>query len=121
MVDASCNGLWKGGWRGVLQQLLQRDASPPIQFFKYVVAGGTAVGVHTLVFFLAGWFLLPALDPHDIVVRVLGLSVSDIDPALRARNAMINTVPAFLISNMVAYLINVAWVFHPGRYKWYVA
>jgi putative flippase GtrA len=121
MADAVANGLWRDGWAGVLRQFLRREASPPIQFVKYVIAGGTAVGVHTLIFFLAGWFLLPALDQTDIVVRALGLTVADLDPAVRARNAMVNTVPAFLVSNMVAYLINIAWVFHPGRYRWYLA
>jgi putative flippase GtrA len=27
---------------------------------------------------------------------------------------------AFLISNMVVYLINIAWVFEPGRHPWFV-
>ena len=27
---------------------------------------------------------------------------------------------AFIISNLVAYLINVYWVFVPGRYHWFI-
>lgn len=121
MIKTFFEELFSEGWSGLFRQFLQRQANPPIQFIKYVISGGIAVAVHTLIFFLAGWFMLPALDNNDVVVKLLKLAVTDMAPAVRARNAMINTVPSFLISNMVAYLINVAWVFHPGRHRWYVA
>lgn len=120
MMAAFLKGLTEGGWSGFIRQFLRREASPPVQFVKYVISGGIAVASHTLVFFLAACFVLPALDQKDIIVRLLGLTVSDMAPALRARNAMINNVPAFLVSNTVAYLINIFWVFQPGRYPWYL-
>lgn len=113
-------GLTEGGWPGFIRQFLRREASPPVQFVKYVIAGGIAVASHTLIFFLAAWLVLPALNENDIVVRLLGLEVKEMALELRARNAMINNVPAFLVSNAVAYLINIFWVFQPGRYPWYI-
>jgi putative flippase GtrA len=31
---------------------------------------------------------------------------------------MLSNVVAFVISNLVAYIINIYWVFVPGRYHW---
>lgn len=33
---------------------------------------------------------------------------------------MLGNGVAFLVSNMVAYLINIYWVFVPGRYRWVI-
>jgi len=33
---------------------------------------------------------------------------------------MIGNAAAFMVSNLVAYLINIYWVFVPGRYHWIV-
>ncbi len=45
----------------ILQQFLQRDADPVVQFIKYAIAGGSATGVDVLVFYLVAWKLIPAL------------------------------------------------------------
>jgi len=42
------------------------------------------------------------------------------DTKLRARNSMIDNGIAFIFSNMVAYVINIYWVFEPGRHPWYI-
>lgn len=103
-----------------LQQFLQREASPLVQFIKYALGGGVATAVDMLVFFLVAWKLLPALRADDPVVTRLHLSVRPVEEADRSRRFIIITAMAFLFSNLTAYLINIAWVFEPGRYAWYV-
>jgi len=106
--------------KSILAQFTQRNASLPIQFIKYSICGGAAVTVHIIVFYLFSWLVIPALKENDIVVRVLHLSVGAISDATRARNAGINNWLAFIFSNFVAYLLNIAWVFEGGRHsRWY--
>jgi putative flippase GtrA len=103
----------------ILQQFCQRKASPLIQFVKYAISGGVAVAVHTICFYLLAWLILPALSPADPVIRFTGLTVQPLSDALRAWRAGVDNVSAFLVSNFVAYLLNIYWVFEPGRHrKW---
>jgi len=108
----------------LLEQLKSRDAGPLVQFIKYAVAGGVATGVCIGTFYLMSLFVLDALSPDDFVITVLNKFVAiDIPPiadGLRARNAAINNGVAFVISNFICYLINIAWVFKPGRHHWLV-
>ncbi len=108
----------------LLEQLKSRDAGPLVQFIKYAVAGGVATGVCIGTFYLMSLFVLNALSPDDFVITVLNkFVVIDIPPiadGLRARNAAINNGVAFVISNFICYLINIAWVFKPGRHHWLV-
>jgi len=107
MKGLSIAGIWK--------QFTQREASPLVQFIKYAICGGGAVTVHIIVFFLLSWLIIPALNDQDILVRLLHLPAGDISDAVRARNAMINNALAFLFSNLIAYLLNILWVFESGR------
>jgi len=100
----------------ILQQFFQRKSSPLIQFIKYSLAGGVAVLVHTIFFYLIAWLILPALNPEDPLVRLTGLVVQPLDDTLRAHRAVIANCLAFIFSNLVAYLINIYWVFEPGRH-----
>ena len=100
---------------GIWKQFTQRKASPLIQFIKYAICGGGAVTVHVIVFFLLAWLIIPALNAEDILVKLCHLSCAPISDAIRARNAMINNVLAFLLSNLVAYILNIIWVFESGR------
>ena len=61
-----------------------------------------------------------ALQADDWFVRLLNLPLQEVDDATRSRNSMKANVVAFLIANFVAYLINIYWVFVPGRYHWIV-
>ena len=90
--------------RTILAALHSRDVHPVIQFFKYGVCGVAALAVHTTVFFLLARYFLPALQSN----------VSD--DAVRANHALVNSGIAFLFSNTTAYLLNVLWVFTPGRH-----
>jgi putative flippase GtrA len=91
-----------------------------IQFIKYGLAGGLATVTHIVVFHLAAWKLFPALQPKDHLVRLFDLQLRPIDERHRARNSMICNVLAFLVSNMVAYVTNVMWVFEAGRHPFLV-
>ena len=103
----------------IVQQFFQHEASPFIQFVKYGIAGGLAVLTHMFVFYLFSWKIIPALESTDKIVALLGLSVpGNIDHATRALRAVLNAGIAFLFSNLVAYLVNKAWVFHSGRHHW---
>ena len=100
---------------GIWKQFTQREASPLIQFIKYSICGGGAVTVHVIVFFLLSWLIIPALNAEDVFVKLFHLSCAPISDTIRARNAMINNGLAFLLSNLVAYLLNILWVFESGR------
>ncbi len=96
-------------------QMTTREASPAVQFIKYALCGTAATAANAVFFFLLSWLVIPALGPDDLAVRVLGLAPAAIPDALRAQHAMVNNVLAFLPSNLVAYLLNILWVFRAGR------
>jgi putative flippase GtrA len=73
-----------------------------------------------LVFHLIAWKMFFALQPNDWFVRLLKLPIQELDDTTRSRNSMRANGIAFVISNLVAYLINIYWVFLPGRYNWIV-
>jgi putative flippase GtrA len=91
-----------------------------VQFIKYGISGCLAVSTHILVFHLVAWKMFFALQPDDWFAKLLKLPIQELDDATRSRNSMWANGIAFLISNLVAYLINIYWVFVPGRYYWIV-
>ncbi len=101
----------------ILQQFFQRKASTPVQFVKYAICGGIAVGVNTIAFYLLSWLVLPALGPEDPVVRLAGLTVQPMSDAERTLRAALDNGMAFMVSNLAAYLLNITWVFEPGRHR----
>lgn len=104
----------------ILQQFFQREAGPLVQFIKYAIGGGVATAVDMAAFFLLAWLVFPALRENDPVVRKLGLRVRHVDEDQRSRRFVICTALAFVLSNLTAYLINIFWVFEPGRHPWYI-
>jgi putative flippase GtrA len=99
----------------IIQLFFQRKSSTLIQFIKYGISGVGAVTTHVIVFFLLAWLIIPALNTEDVLVKLFHLSCGSISDAARAHNAMINNVLAFLVSNLVAYILNIIWVFESGR------
>lgn len=91
-----------------------------LQFIKYGVSGAVATAVHIAIFHLVAWKIFFALQPQDWFVKLLGLPIADLDDAKRSRNSMLSNGAAFLFSNLVAYLLNIYWVFVPGRHHWLV-
>jgi putative flippase GtrA len=91
-----------------------------IQFIKYAIGGCIATATNILVFHLVAWKLFFALQANDWFVKLLKLPVPKLDHATRSRNSMKANGCAFIVSNLVAYVINIYWVFVPGRYSWIV-
>jgi len=87
-----------------------------IQFIKYALAGGLATITHICVFHLVGWRILPSLQEKDHAVKLFNLTIEKVSDATRAKNSMLTNCVAFVISNMVAYITNVLWVFEAGRH-----
>jgi len=88
-----------------------------IQFIKYALAGGVATLTHITIFHLVAWKLFPSLGPQDHAVRFFHLPIREVNDFSRARNSMIGNIIAFFFSNIVAYLINILWVFERGRHS----
>ena len=91
--------------------------NPFIQFIKYGLCGGIATGIDMLVFFLLAWFVFPALATDDIFVKLFHLSPEPITEAVRARNFVVDSFLCFLVANMIAYVLNVLFVFKSGKHK----
>jgi len=91
--------------------------SPLIQFVKYGIAGGIATFVHIVIFYFVAWKIFPSLQQKDFVIVLLGLTVTEVDVATRSLNSMLSNGVTFICSIMVAYLLNVSWVFKPGRHS----
>jgi putative flippase GtrA len=108
-------------FKNVLRQFTQREAHPTVQFLKYGIGGVIATGTHILIFFALSLWLLPALlagtHPDAWLAEQLGVLIPEMEESIRRRNFAINNGIAFLFSNLVAYLINFHWVFHPGRHR----
>ncbi len=96
------------------------DSAALIQFIKYGLAGGLATVVHITIFHLVAWRIFPALQEKDLAVRFFKLTIPDMTDVTRARNSMICNFVAFLISNMVAYITNILWVFKGGKYHFII-
>ncbi len=112
--------------KNIIQQFKGREASPLIQFIKYSIAGGMATAVCITTFYIMSLFVLNALSSDDIIIELLrrfagiDINIESLTDGIRMRNAAINNSVAFMISNFVCYLINIAWVFKPGRHHWAV-
>ena len=104
----------------LIDQLIGNESANVIQFIKYGISGCIAVAAHILVFHLVAWKIFFALQSNDWFVRLFNLPIRELDDGTRSQNSMLSNVFAFMISNLVAYIINVYWVFVPGRYHWMV-
>ena len=92
------------------------ESGPALQFIKYAICGGIATATNIAIFYLLGYRLLPCLQPEDFFVRLLHLTMPAISDEMRGRNAIVANTFAFLISNFVAYLLNIWFVFRSGRH-----
>jgi putative flippase GtrA len=107
----------EGGLGGWLARFLSNDASPLAQFIKYAIAGGVATATHIVTFFTIGFWLIPCVGQDDILVKLFRLTAPAMDDATRATRALICNVIAFVVSNLVCYLLNRLFVFKPGRHS----
>jgi putative flippase GtrA len=104
----------------IIDQFLSNESANLFQFIRYGISGCIATATHILVFHVVAWKLFFALQADDWFVRLLNLPMQELDDATRSRNSMKANSIAFVISNLVAYFINIYWVFVPGRYHWIV-
>lgn len=100
-----------------IEQFKGLDAGPLVQFIKYGIAGGLATFVHIVIFHLVAWKIFPALQENDFIIAISGVTITEVDVATRSLNSMLSNGVAFICSNMVAYIINVFWVFKQGRHN----
>jgi putative flippase GtrA len=103
-----------------LSSFLSNKNNRFVQFIKYILCGGIATGVDMAVFFMMAWLVFPALTETDPFTKLLGLMQRDVvvvSEAVRLRNYWIDKVICFLISNFVAYVLNVLFVFKAGKHK----
>ncbi len=103
-----------------IEQFAGNNNDPLIQFIKYALSGGVAMAVHILVFHITAWKVFPAFQESDFFVKLFKLSIPDQTDSVRSRNSMIDNFIAFIFSNLVAYIINILWVFTPGKHHWVI-
>ncbi len=104
----------------IIDPFLGNEAGGLFQFIKYAISGSIATATHIIVFHLVAWKMFFALQANDWFVKLMGLPIQEVDDSTRSRNSMIGNGIAFMISNLVAYLINIYWVFVPGRHHWII-
>jgi putative flippase GtrA len=126
--------------KSALRSVLRHDTHPAIQFIKYGVAGVLATAVDFGTFYLLALTVIPAVQPDDRLIVLLGqaydllaahapgladwgwlqhlmqIEVQPIEEAVRSRNFVIVRCINFVLSNIVAYTLNVLFVFKPGRH-----
>ena len=101
----------------LLTQFSRRQTHPAIQFVKYAIGGALATAVEVLVFYLIAIWLLPALNPGDPAARLLSLRLAPISEGARSAHYVWGKAIAFVFSNLTAYVVNILWVFTPGRHS----
>jgi len=106
--------------KAILRQFKGQNHGHLVQFVKYALAGGVATAVHISIFYFLSIIVLPALEAGDPVGGILNIPLPDLAEGVRARNATINNLAAFMISNFVVYQINIHWVFEAGRHNRWV-
>jgi putative flippase GtrA len=105
---------------GIIDQFLGSQSGNLVQFLKYAISGGIATATHIAIFHLLAWKIFFALQPDDWFVKLLALPIPKLDDKTRSRNSMRANAVAFMMSNLVAYLLNIYWVFSAGRYHWII-
>jgi len=102
-----------------IKRHLSHDAHPLVQFLKYAISGGIATATNIVILYALASWVWPCLTAGDTVRSLLGLPVAEaLDPADRALRAFFCNVPAFLVSNGAAYVLNILFVFKSGRHHW---
>jgi putative flippase GtrA len=98
----------KEGLKRTLSALHSRDAPVTFQFVKYAFCGVIASVVQLGIAILIGSTWFPTFE---------GIVGYDIPDHTREINLKIANLIAFPFANLAAYLLNVLWVFTPGRHS----
>lgn len=86
------------------------------QFLRYALCGLIATASDAAVFYFLSWRVWPALRADDPLGRRLRLRLRPVDEHRRAARFLVNNAVAFLVSNLVGYALNTAFVFTRGRH-----
>ncbi len=109
--------LFRTTCRSLARQFTGRRAHPAVQFIKYGISGGVVTVFSIAVFAVLAWQVFPCLQEDELITRLLDLRVAAMDEAARARNFAYCKVVEFMLANLLCYVINVLWVFEPGRHS----
>lgn len=90
------------------------------QFVKYGSVGVVSTYVQTGVFYFLGATCLACLGPDDVAVKYLGIPAADVADAVRAFRFAVATGVGFVVANVFCWLMNRAFVFRPGKFRWHV-
>lgn len=102
-----------------IKKILLEKNHPGIQFLKYSFCGGIAFATDMLTFFICGWRFFPSLKNDEFLVKLFHIEVEQVPDAERSINFIICSAIAFLISNFVAYVLNVLFVFKAGKHSFW--
>ena len=111
--------------RDCVRRFLSHDCGPVAQFVKYGAVGVMSTSVHLAVFYLLASTCLKCLTEDDKAVRLLSLpsvAFTGAEPWYAARwfLAAVATAAGFSLANVFCWLMNRAFVFRPGRFRWHV-
>lgn len=111
--------------REAVRRILSHDCGPFAQFVKYGAIGVAATCVQFAVFYALASTCLRCLTADDTAVRLLGLPGAEFtgaEPWYHARwfLAGVATAAGFVVANVFCWLMNRAFVFRPGKFRWYV-
>ena len=111
--------------KGFVRKFLSHDSGPFAQFVKYGVIGVMATCVQMAVFYLLASTCLKCLTMSDFMVKLFGLPsvvFTGDEPWHLARwfLAAVSTAAGFTVANIFCWLMNRAFVFRPGKFRWYV-
>lgn len=94
----------------VWRALLSREAHPLIQFGKYGLCGVAAAITHNGILTLLSIYVFPAGQGMIVDGQVLS-------EAVRADHLVINNAISWPFGTLVAYWLNILFVFTPGRHS----
>ena len=111
--------------REAVRRFLSHDCGPFAQFVKYGAIGVAATCVQFAVFYALASTGLKCLTADDTAVRLLGLPGAEFtgaEPWYASRwfLAGVATAVGFVFANIFCWLMNRAFVFRPGRFRWYI-
>lgn len=100
-------------------KVLSHDCGGLMQFIKYGVVGVMSTLVQVVAFYLLAATWLQCLATDDLAVRFLHLPAVEVSDGVRALRAAVATAIGFTLANVFCWLMNRAFVFRAGKYKWY--
>ena len=111
--------------REAIRRFLSHDCGPFAQLVKYGAIGVAATCVQFAVFYALAATCLRCLTADDTAVRLLGLPGAEFtgaEPWYASRwfLAGVATAVGFAFANIFCWLMNRAFVFRPGRFRWYI-